>query len=140
MLLGPDPRGLENWTKWPTLRGSANASNSKSSGRVLDGVMIQEAAQGRLALNVRFHRRCGGVIKAQRNNITDSLVWAASIVIGLDDGERAAEVGLTEENQAIERLPDFLYMTLRERICTGVNEGVFGECGARRFSGPRPRP
>ena len=78
--------------------------------------MIQEAAQGRLALNVRFHRRCGGVIKAQRNNITDSLVRAASIVIGLDDGERAAEVGLTEENQAIERRPEFLYMTFRERI------------------------
>jgi len=78
--------------------------------------MIQEAAQGRLALNVRFHRRCGGVIKAQRNNITDSLMRAASIVIGLDDGERAAEVGLTEENQAIGRRPEFLYMTFRERI------------------------
>ena len=81
--------------------------------------MIQEAAQGRLALNVRFDRRCGGVIKAQRNNITDSLLWAASIVICLDDGERAAELRLTAENQAIERRPDFLYMTLRERIALG---------------------
>ena len=54
--------------------------------------MIQEAAQGRLALNVRFERRCGGVIKAQWNNITDSLVRAARVVMFLDGGERAAQV------------------------------------------------
>ena len=59
---------------------AANASNAKPSGRFLDGVMIQEAAQGRLAPDLRIERRLCWVIKAQRNDITDSLVRAAGIV------------------------------------------------------------
>jgi hypothetical protein len=66
--------------------------------------MIQQAAQGRLALNLRFERGFCGVIKAQRNHITDSLVRTTGVVMFLDDGEGAAQVGLTQQNQIIKRL------------------------------------
>ncbi len=73
--------------------------------------MIQEAAQGRLALNLGLERRFCGVIKGQWNNIADSLVWAAGVVIFLNDGERAAQVGLTQQNQIIECRTYFPYVT-----------------------------
>ena len=54
--------------------------------------MIQEATQGRLALNLGLERRFCGVIEGQRNHISDSLVRAAGVVMFLDGGERAAQV------------------------------------------------
>jgi hypothetical protein len=39
---------------------SANASNSTPSGRFFDRVMIQDATQGFLALNLRFERDLAG--------------------------------------------------------------------------------
>ena len=95
---------------------AANASKAKPSGRFLDGVMIQEAAEGRLAPDFRIERRLCWVIKAERNDVIDSLVRAAGVVIFLDDGERAAQVGFTHQNQIIKRLTYFPHVTLRKRI------------------------
>ena len=57
--------------------------------------MIQEAALCRLALDLRRKRWLGRVVKAQRNDIADSLVRAPGVVMALDRCERAAQVGLT---------------------------------------------
>jgi hypothetical protein len=56
-----------------------------------------------------LERRFCGVVEGQRNDITDSLVRAAGVVMVLDDGERAAQVGLTQQNQIIERRTYFPY-------------------------------
>jgi hypothetical protein len=53
--------------------------------------VIQEATEGRLALNLGLERRFCGVVEGQRNDITDSLVRAEGVVMVLDDGERAAQ-------------------------------------------------
>src|SRR5665213_305075 len=78
--------------------------------------MIQEATQSPFAPDFRMERRFCGVIKGQWNNITDSLVRAAGVVILLDDGQRAAQMGLTQQNQIIERRTDFPYVTLGKSI------------------------
>ena len=68
----------------------ANGFSSKPSGGFFERVMIQEAAQVLLALHLGRERRLGRVIKAQRNDIGNTLMRTTGIVMCLDREQRPA--------------------------------------------------
>ena len=78
--------------------------------------MIQQPAQRRLTLNLFTGPWRRGITKGDRNNIADSLVRALGVMMSLDGGQRAAQVGFTQQNQIVKRLTDFPDVTFRVRV------------------------
>ena len=92
----------------------AKAAEVKASSSFLNGVMIQEATQALLALDMPGERWSLRIVKAYRNNIADSLMRALGVLMVLDCFERAAQVGLTQQDQIIERFAAFSHMSFRK--------------------------
>jgi hypothetical protein len=98
-----------------TARAQTSRS-SKPSGRLLDRVVVQEAAQSGLALDFRWERRLCRINEANRHNIADSLMRALGVVMFLDLDQCSAKVRFAQQNQIIERFTNFSDMPFGVRI------------------------
>ena len=56
--------------------------------------MIQKPAQHLLALHLGRQGGLGGVIEVQRNDVTDTLMWSAGVMVFSDVGHGVAQMGL----------------------------------------------
>ncbi len=93
----------------------------------------RQATQVRFALDLRWERGLGRVIKALRNNIAQALVRALSVVMVLDGGQCTAQMGLTQQNQWGQRLPNFSHMPFRIRMAARCVGGNFENAQFLRF-------
>jgi hypothetical protein len=87
--------------------------------------VIQEPAQRLLALHLGRHGGLSGVIEIQRNDVTDTLMWPAGVMVFLDITQGVTQMGLPQEHQLVEGLPNLAYMPLSVRITKGRMRGRF---------------
>ena len=75
--------------------------------------MIQQAAEDLVAFY--FGRKCrlAGVIKAQRDEIADSLMWSSCVMMFFDRAQAPAQVRLAQQYQTVEGLTNFAYVSFR---------------------------
>ena len=106
-------------------RLSTKASHGKTSSGSLDGIVIQEPAQRLLALHVGRQGGLGGVIEIQRQDVADTLMWSAGVMVFLDAAQGVTQMGLAQENQLVEGLPDLARLPLSVRITKGRMWGRF---------------
>jgi len=103
-------------------REGMNLQALRPSGGLLDRVMLQQSAQSFRTLDFPKGSWLGGIIEVQRNDITDALVRALSVMMALDRSEGATQVGLTQQNQIVKRLTDFPDVAFGVRV--GVGRGL----------------
>lgn len=89
------------WTK---------ASKCKASGGSPDGIVIQKPAQCLLALQLGRQGGLDGIIEIQRNDVTDTLMWSAGVMVFFDAAQGVTQMGLAQENQLVEGLSNLAYM------------------------------
>ena len=104
------------WTKAPHCNMSSGS---------LDGIVIQKPAQRLLALHLVGQGGLGGVIEVQRHDVADTLMWSAGVMVFLDVTQGVMQMGLAQENQLVEGLPNLAYMPLSVRITKGRMRGRF---------------
>ena len=95
--------------------------------------MIQQAAQDLVAFY--FGRRCrrDGVIEAQRDEIADSLMWPNSVMMFLDRAQAPAQVRLAQQDQTVEGLTNFAYVSFRVGVAERRMWGRFADAQGVAF-------
>src|SRR6266478_2879365 len=102
------------------------APHCNMSSGSLDGIVIQKpAAQRLLALHLVGQGGLGRVIEVQRHDVADTLMWSAGVMVFLDVTQGVMQMGLAQENQLVEGLPNLAYMPLSVRITKGRMRGRF---------------
>ena len=82
-------------------------------------VMIQQATQNGLALNLVWSCRFFGIAKAQGNQVVEPLVGTMVVMVMLDSFQHMAKMTFAQKNHVIQGLPDFPDMSFCEGVALG---------------------